>query len=120
MKIKLPLVLTSAHHLLFTFLHVPGKAREQESVVGYSVLPILSNEILMAAKDNALPVILDTLPPGYLSPEVEEHIKVPVREGDVSVVNLRLAVTVPREQAAAVQVPSIARLLSVHTGTFLS
>lgn len=75
-KIKLPLALTSAHHILFTFLHVPGKTREAETVIGYSVLPVLSNEILMATKDNTLPVILDSLPPNYLSPEAEEHIKV--------------------------------------------
>lgn len=75
-KIKLPLALTGGHHLLFTFLHVSGKAREPEAVIGYSVLPVLSNEVLMVSKENTLPVILDTLPPNYLAPEAEEHMKV--------------------------------------------
>ena len=64
--------------MLFTFIHVPAKAREQEGVIGYAVLPLLSNEVLLASKDNALPVILDSLPVGYLSPENDEHLKVRV------------------------------------------
>uniref|UniRef100_A0AAY5F4T4 Dedicator of cytokinesis 8 n=1 Tax=Electrophorus electricus TaxID=8005 RepID=A0AAY5F4T4_ELEEL len=80
-KIRLPARLTERHHLLFTFIHVSCQARQSQSaspetLIGYSWLPILSNERLQVGQC-CLPIVQDRLPLNYSlhSPEV----MVPVR-----------------------------------------
>ncbi|XP_071435974.1 dedicator of cytokinesis protein 8 isoform X2 [Pithys albifrons albifrons] len=66
-KIKLPAKLTEKHHLLFTFYHIscqPKQGASVETLLGYSWLPILSNDHLQTGH-YSLPVALDKLPLHY-------------------------------------------------------
>ncbi|NXO30638.1 DOCK8 protein, partial [Cisticola juncidis] len=66
-KIKLPAKLTEKHHLLFTFYHIscqPKQGASVETLLGYSWLPILSNDRLQTGH-YSLPVALDKLPLHY-------------------------------------------------------
>ncbi|XP_035377777.1 dedicator of cytokinesis protein 8 isoform X2 [Electrophorus electricus] len=68
-KIRLPARLTERHHLLFTFIHVSCQARQSQSaspetLIGYSWLPILSNERLQVGQC-CLPIVQDRLPLNY-------------------------------------------------------
>lgn len=70
-KMKLPLQLTSQHHILFSFVHVScnlSKKKDNqllENPVGYSWLPLLCKGKLNI-EEQVLPVAT-FLPPGYLS-----------------------------------------------------
>ncbi|KAK1801285.1 hypothetical protein P4O66_022961, partial [Electrophorus voltai] len=68
-KIRLPARLTEHHHLLFTFIHVSCQARQSQSaspetLIGYSWLPILSNQRLQVGQC-CLPIVQDRLPLNY-------------------------------------------------------
>lgn len=71
-KIRLPLNITSQHHILFSFLHVSCdivKKKDQyvapETPVGYAWIPLL-NKGRMNIDEQSIAVAA-TLPPGYLS-----------------------------------------------------
>uniref|UniRef100_A0A336LXY2 CSON007578 protein n=2 Tax=Culicoides sonorensis TaxID=179676 RepID=A0A336LXY2_CULSO len=70
-KIRLPLVITAQHHILFSFVHVScniGKKKDSdpvESSVGFAWIPLL-NKGRLNLDEQCIPVAT-TLPPGYLS-----------------------------------------------------
>lgn len=70
-KLRLPLNLTTQHHLLFSFLHVScDLAKKKENVssetpVGYAWIPILSKGKINI--DEQIIPVAATLPGGYLS-----------------------------------------------------
>lgn len=70
-KIRLPSVLHTGHHLLLTFSHVQCRASsfhdERESVVGYAVFPLFPNNRVVQDGSYSIPVIASTLPAGYFS-----------------------------------------------------
>uniref|UniRef100_A0AAR2KB88 Dedicator of cytokinesis 8 n=1 Tax=Pygocentrus nattereri TaxID=42514 RepID=A0AAR2KB88_PYGNA len=75
-KIRLPARLTERHHLLFSFFHISCQQKQNQSgsvetLIGYSWLPILSNERLQMGQ-YCLPIALERLPVNYSmhSPEV--------------------------------------------------
>ncbi|XP_066460304.1 dedicator of cytokinesis protein 8 isoform X3 [Eleutherodactylus coqui] len=66
-KIKLPAKLTEKHHLLFTFYHISCQQKvgtSAETVLGYSWLPILTNDRLQTGH-YCLPVATEKLPANY-------------------------------------------------------
>lgn len=71
-KLRLPLSLTSQHHLLFSFVHVScdlSKKRDHnasmEQPVGFAWLPLLQKGRINV--DEQCLAVAATLPPGYLS-----------------------------------------------------
>lgn len=73
LKVRLPLQLHAAHHLLFSFVHVScdlSKKREagaaMEAPVGYAWLPLLQRGGRVAVEEQCLAVAA-TLPAGYLA-----------------------------------------------------
>uniref|UniRef100_A0A3B4DSA7 Dedicator of cytokinesis 8 n=1 Tax=Pygocentrus nattereri TaxID=42514 RepID=A0A3B4DSA7_PYGNA len=68
-KIRLPARLTERHHLLFSFFHISCQQKQNQSgsvetLIGYSWLPILSNERLQMGQ-YCLPIALERLPVNY-------------------------------------------------------
>lgn len=70
-KMRLPLVITAQHHILFSFVHVScniGKKKDTENVespVGFAWIPLLTKGRLNL-EEQCIPVAT-TLPAGYLS-----------------------------------------------------
>ncbi|XP_034026414.1 dedicator of cytokinesis protein 8 isoform X2 [Thalassophryne amazonica] len=68
-KVALPARLTEQHHILFTFYHISCQQKQNQSsscetLIGYSWLPILSNDRLQTGQF-CLPIVLDRLPVNY-------------------------------------------------------
>ncbi|KAK2837136.1 hypothetical protein Q5P01_014348 [Channa striata] len=68
-KLLLPAHLTDRHHLLFTFYHISCQQKQNQSgscetLIGYSWLPILSNDRLQTGQF-CLPIVLEQLPVNY-------------------------------------------------------
>ncbi|KAG0603065.1 hypothetical protein M758_10G063500 [Ceratodon purpureus] len=75
-KIRLPIVITQQHHLLFTFFHVDLQMKLEAPkpvVVGYSVLPLLIG-VQVLRLDGTLPVVKELLP-HYLQEPVKEQME---------------------------------------------
>lgn len=69
-KVRLPIQITTRHHLLFTFYHISCDATKKKDVsvetcVGYSWLPLL-HKGRICVEEQMLPVAA-SLPPGYLT-----------------------------------------------------
>ncbi|KAJ7561812.1 hypothetical protein O6H91_03G042400 [Diphasiastrum complanatum] len=76
-KVRLPAVLSSQHHLLFTFFHVDLQMKLEAPkpvVVGYSVLPLSVGAQLLRSSDGSLPIVRDLLP-HYLQEGVKEKME---------------------------------------------
>ncbi|XP_069555622.1 dedicator of cytokinesis protein 8 isoform X2 [Brachyistius frenatus] len=68
-KLALPARLTERHHLLFTFYHISCQQKQNQSgscetLIGYSWLPLLSNDRLQCGQF-CLPIVLERLPVNY-------------------------------------------------------
>lgn len=69
-KLRLPIHLTTKHHLLFTFYHVSCEINKKkdtavESCVGYAWLPLLQKGRLVVDEQHL--AVAAHLPPGYLA-----------------------------------------------------
>jgi len=76
-KIELPCNITKAHHLFFTFFHIPVKGKGKgnvENLCGYSFLPLLEENTFIEDGKKKLPVAY-VMPPNYRDPANEESIQ---------------------------------------------
>ncbi|KAL3697766.1 hypothetical protein R1sor_011842 [Riccia sorocarpa] len=88
-KLRLPAVLTSHHHLVFTFYHVDLQMKLEAPkpvIVGYSVLPLSAGAQVLRS-DGSLPMMKELLP-HYLQDGVKERME--YLEDGRSVFRLRL------------------------------
>jgi hypothetical protein len=89
-KIRLPLFLTSQHHLLFSFYHVSYTHQKDDTVIGHSFLPIYKNNVIIVDKEYELPVTSNLIP-HYMIESQQGHLKWLENKKALFRVNLKLS-----------------------------